>query len=91
MADEREQVERHLIVATPRNIAKAIVYDSRHNIHVHLEHGRGIDSKRSAGLEARKRLDRVKIDGWKPIELKVEVGNRKIHINADFSAKIWTV
>ena len=37
--DEREQVERHLIVAAPRNIAKAIVYDSRHNIHVLLEYG----------------------------------------------------
>lgn len=55
--DEREQVERHLIVAAPRNIAKAIVYDSRHNIHVLLEYGRGVDCERCAGLEARKRLD----------------------------------
>ena len=39
--DEREQVERHLIVAAPRDIGKGIVYDSRHNIHVLLENGRG--------------------------------------------------
>ena len=36
--DEREQVERHLIVAAPRNIRESIVNDSRHNIHVFAEH-----------------------------------------------------
>ena len=46
--DEREQVERHLIVAAPRNIRESIVYDGRHNIHVLLENGRGIDGKRCA-------------------------------------------
>ena len=59
--DESKQVERHLIVAAPRNIAKAIVYDSRHNIHVLLEYGRGIDGERSAGLEARKRFNGIEI------------------------------
>ena len=38
-----------------------------HNIHVLLEHGRGIDGERCAGLEARKRLD----------EVVVEVGKKK--------------
>lgn len=50
--DEREQVEWHLIVAAPRDIRECIVYDSRHNIHVLLEYGRGINGERCAGLEA---------------------------------------
>lgn len=52
-----------------------------HNIHVLLEHGRGIDGERCAGLEARKRLD----------EVLVEVGKRKVHNLLRFSAKLWTV
>lgn len=76
--DERVQVERHLIVAVPRNIRESIVYDSRHNIHILLEHGRGIDSERGTGLKARKRLDRV----------KVEVGKREVHINADLCSEV---
>lgn len=79
--DEREQVERHLIVAAPRNIAMAIVYDSRHNIHVLLEYRRGIDGERCPSLEARKRLGGV----------KVEVGKRKVLNLWLFSTKLWTV
>lgn len=67
--------------AVARNIAQAIVYDSRHNIHVLFEHGRGIDGERCASLEARKRLDGVKI----------EAGKRKVHNLLRFSAKLWTI
>lgn len=35
---EVEDVEKHLIVAAPRDIGKAIVCDSRHNIHALNEH-----------------------------------------------------
>ena len=34
------------VVAAPWNIAKVIVYDSWHNIHAFLEHGRRIDCER---------------------------------------------
>lgn len=70
-----------MIVAAPRDIRESIVYDSRHNIHVLLEYGRGIDGERGAGLEARQRLDGI----------VVEFRKRKVHIDAEFSAKVWTV
>ena len=61
--NEREQVERHLVVAAPRNVRERIVYNRRHDVNVLLEYGRGIDSERCASLEARKRLNGVKIEG----------------------------
>ena len=67
--DEREQVERHLIVAAPGNIRERIVYDSRHNVNVLTEHGGRVDGERGAGLEARKRLDGI----------VVEFGKREVH------------
>lgn len=79
--DEREQVERHLIVAAPRNVRERIVNGSRHHVNVFFENGSRVDGERGAGLEARKRLDRVKI----------EVGKRKVHNLLRFSAKLWTV
>ena len=60
--DEREQVERHLIVAAPRDIRERIIYDGRHNIHVLLKYGGRVDGERCAGLVARKRLDGVKVE-----------------------------
>lgn len=59
--DEREQVERHLIVAAPRNIAKSIVYDGRHDVNVLTEHGGRVDGERGAGFIARQRLNGVEI------------------------------
>lgn len=85
--DEREQVERHMIishsvdelkvVAAPRDIRERIIYDGRQNIHVLLEHGSRIDGKRSAGFISRQRLNGVII--------------KKVHNNANLSAKLWTV
>ncbi len=59
--DEREQVERHLIVAAPRNVRERIIYDGQHDVNVLAEHGGRVDGKRSAGLEARKRFNGVEI------------------------------
>lgn len=67
--DEREQVERHLIVAAPGDIRERIVYESRHNVNVLTEHGGRVDGERGAGLEARKRLDGI----------VVEFGKREVH------------
>ena len=75
--DEREQVERHLIVAAPRHIRERIIYDGRHNIHVLAEHGSRVDGERGAGFIARQRLNGVII--------------KKVHNDADLSAKLWTV
>lgn len=69
LLDEREQVERHLIVAAPGNIRERIVYDSRHDVNVLTEHGGRVDGERGAGLEARKRLDGI----------VVEFGKREVH------------
>lgn len=69
LLDEREQVERHLIVAAPRNVAQAIVYDSRHDVNVLTEYGGRVDGERGAGFIARQRLDGIKI----------EFDKRKVH------------
>jgi len=37
--NEREDVERHLIVAAPRHIREAIINDSRYDVNVLLEYG----------------------------------------------------
>lgn len=58
---EREQVERHLVVAVPRNIRERIVYDVRHDVNVLTEHGGGVDGESGAGLIARQRLNGIKI------------------------------
>ncbi len=49
------------VVPPPRDIREAIVYDSRHNIHVLLEHGSGVDGERGTGLIARHVLNGVKL------------------------------
>ncbi len=49
---EGENVERHLIVASPGNIREAVVYDSRHNIHVLAEHGLRVDGEGGTSVEA---------------------------------------
>ena len=74
--DEREQVERHLIVAAPRNVRERIIYDGRHYIHVLLEHGSRVDGKRGTGFIARQRFNGVEI--------------KKVHNLLIFSAKLWT-
>jgi len=79
--DERENVERHLVVAAPRHIREAIINDSRHDIHVLLENGSGVYRKRSASLEAGQVFNGVKI----------EVGKRKVHNLLNFSAKLWAL
>lgn len=84
-------VDELKVVAAPRNVRERIVNDGRHHANVFLENGSRVNGERSAGLEARKRLDGVKIDGQKPIELKVEVGKRKVHNLWLFSTKSWTV
>jgi hypothetical protein len=58
-----------LVVAAPRDIREAVVYHSRHNIHVLLENGSGVYRKRSASLEAGQVFNGVKI----------KVGIRKVH------------
>ena len=54
--------------------------DGRHHVNVFFENRSRVDSKRCADLEARKRLDRVKI----------KVGKRKVHNLWLFSTKLWT-
>mgnify|MGYP007045043582 CR=1 FL=1 len=57
--DEREQVERHLIVAAPRDEREVFVNDGRNDVNVLTEDSTGVDCKRSAGLEAGNGFDRV--------------------------------
>jgi len=50
--NERENVERHLIVTSPRNIREPVIDNSRHNVNVILENGSGVDRKRNTSLKA---------------------------------------
>lgn len=52
------EIDEHLfvelkVVTARRNIAQTVIHDSRHNIHIFLEHGSGIDGERRTGLIAR--------------------------------------
>ena len=57
--DESKQVERHLIVAAPRNVRERIVNNCRHNVNFLTEHGGRVDRKRSTGFIARQRFNGV--------------------------------
>lgn len=81
LLDEREQVERHLIVAAPRNVRERIVNNGRHDVIVFTEDRCRVDNERCEGLEARKRLNGIKI----------EFRKRKVHNLWLFSTKLWTV
>ena len=72
--DEREQVERLLIVAAPRNVRERIIYDGLHNIHALLEHGSRVNGKRGAGFIAQQRLNGVEI--------------KKVHNYAEFVSEV---
>ena len=74
-------VDELKVVAAPRNVRECIVNDGRHHVNVFFENGSRVDGERSAGLEAGKRLDGV----------KVEVGKRKVHNLWLFPTKLWTV
>jgi len=50
--DERENVERHLVVSAPRHIREAIINDSRHNVNVFFENRLRVDRKRCASRQA---------------------------------------
>lgn len=72
------KVETEVNVFTTQS---SIVNDSRHDVNIFTEDRWQVDGERSAGLEARKRLDGVKI----------EVGKRKVHNLWLFSTKLWAV
>lgn len=59
--NERKNVERHLIVASPGNVREAVVYDSRHNIHILTEHGLRVDGEGGTSVEAGQVFNGVEI------------------------------
>lgn len=87
-----DDFEGHKVVAAPRNIRKAIVYDGRHNIHVFAERGSRVDGKCCASLEAGQIFY-----AWKHSEVvdnnrvEIKVGKREVHNLLIYAAKLWTL
>lgn len=81
LLDVLDDFERHLVVAAPRDIREIFVNDRRHNVNFLTEDCGRVDGKRGTGFIAPHVLYGVEI----------KVGKRKVHNDADFSAKLWTV
>ena len=62
LLDVLDDFERHLVVAASGNIRKVFVNDGRHNIDFLTEDCGRVNGERGAGLESRKRLNRIEIE-----------------------------
>ena len=70
-------VERYLIVATPRHMAKTIGNDSRHDVNILLEYCGGVDFEYRLGVQTGQVFNCIEI--------------KRVHNLLIFSAKLWTL
>lgn len=80
---EVENIERHLVVAAPRDIRELIVYERRHDVGVLPEHRLRIDGERSTGFKTGQLLHGA--------EIKVVGIKRKVHNIEVGCSKLWTI
>lgn len=80
---EVEDIERHLVVAAPRDIRELIVYERRHYVDVLPEHRLRIDGERCTGIKTGQLLQGA--------EIKVVGVKRKVHNIEVGCSKLWTI